>query len=226
MTEKRSVWRERLTSPLSWHWAGFGLLLLVAVVLGTRFGLDWAATSSRATNAMSGKQVELKALQLQTAPLRGLDKRIDLTRDEIKDFYDKRIPANYSSIAAQTGNLAVKSGVRLSRMQYTQGAGGRDLAEISLDAGVTGQYPQIMHFINSLEKDKTFFVIRTMQLTGQQGGMVNLRLRVSTWLRPENMPSGLPKTSELSNPPAGAPAAATPTAEDGAAPTKEEGAQP
>jgi hypothetical protein len=29
-----------------------------------------------------------------------------------------------------------------------------------------------------------FFVIRGMQLTGQQGGLVNLRLRVSTWLRP------------------------------------------
>ena len=222
MTEKRSEWRERLSSPLTWHWVGFSVLLLVVIVLGTRFGLDWVATSSRAADAMSSKQVELKALQLQTVPLRGLDKRIDLTRDEIKVFYDKRIPANYSSIAEQIGNLAVKSGVRLSRMQYTQGAAGRDLAEISLDAGVTGQYPQIMHFINSLEKDKTFFVIRAMGLTGQQGGMVNLRLRVSTWLRPENMPSGLPKTAELDSLPSGP----TPATEDGAAPSKEEGAQP
>jgi Tfp pilus assembly protein PilO len=228
MTEKRSVWQERLASPLTWHWAGFALLLLVVIVLGTRFALDWSTTSARATDAMSSKQVELKALQLQTVPLRGLDKRIDLTRDEIKDFYDKRIPANYSSIAAQIGSLAVKSGVRLSRMNYTQGVAGRDLSEISLDAGVTGQYPQIMHFINSLEKDKTFFVIRAMGLTGQQGGLVNLRLRVSTWLRPENMPSGLPKTSDLNNPaPGAAPAGednATPTT--GAAPSKEEGARP
>lgn len=221
MTEKRSPGRERLSSPLTWHWVGFAVLLLVVIVLGIRFGLDWAATSSRATDAMSSKQVELKALQLQTAPLRGLDRRIDLTRDEIKDFYDKRIPVNYSSIAEQIGNLAVKSGVRLSRMQYTQGATGHDLAEISLDAGVTGQYPQIMHFINSLERDKTFFVIRAMGLTGQQGGMVNLRLRVSTWLRPENMPTGLPRTGELSSAPSGA----APTAE-GAAPSKQEGVRP
>jgi hypothetical protein len=84
-------------------------------------------------------------------------------------------------------------------MQYTQGLTGHDLAEISLDAGVTGQYSQIMQFINSLEKDKTFFVIRAMGLTGQQGGMVNLRLRVSTWLRPENVPSGLPMTAPVAN---------------------------
>ena len=201
MTEKRSVWRERLASPLTWHYAGFALLLVVVIVLGTRFALDWAVTSSRATDALSSKQVELKALQLQTAPLHGLDKRVDLTRDGIKDFYDQRIPGNYSSIAEQIGTLAVKSGVRLSRMQYAQGVAGRDLSEISLDAGVTGDYPQIMRFINSLERDKTFFVIRAMGLSGQQGGLVNLRLRVSTWLRPENVPSGLPMTTAIGAPP-------------------------
>jgi type IV pilus assembly protein PilO len=201
MSERKSIWRERLTSPLTWHYAGAAVLLVAVIVLGTRFAFDWAATSSHTTDVLATKQVELKALQLQTAPLRGLDKRVDLTRDEIKDFYDKRIPASYSSIAERIGNLEVKSGVRLSRMQYTQGLAGRDLAEISLDAGVTGQYSQIMQFINSLERDRTFFVIRAMGLTGQQGGVVNLRLRVSTWLRPENMPSGLPPTGPVGNPP-------------------------
>ena len=53
-----------------------------------------------------------------------------------------------------------------------------------MDAGISGSYPDIMRFVNSLERDQNFFVIRAMQLTGQQGGQVNLRLRVSTWLRP------------------------------------------
>jgi len=201
MTARNSLWRERLTSPLTWHFAGFAVLVVAVIVLGTRLALDWSATSSHATDALSGKQVELKALQLRTAPLRGLDKRVVLTRDEIRDFYAKRIPVDYSLIAEQVGNLAVKSGVRLSRMQYTQGVAGRDLSEISLDAGVTGEYPQIMRFINSLERDKTFFVIRAMEFVGQQGGVVILRLRVSTWLRPENMPSGLPPTGPVGNPP-------------------------
>ena len=42
------------------------------------------------------KQVELKALEMQTAPLRGLDKRVAETRDQIKSFYSDRIPAHYS----------------------------------------------------------------------------------------------------------------------------------
>ena len=45
--------------------------------------------------------------------------------------------------------------------------------------------------------DQTFFVIRAMALTGQQGGQVNLRLRVSTWLRRADAEaSGLPATPE------------------------------
>ncbi len=66
-----------------------------------------------------------------------------------------------------------------------------------MDANISGGYPQIMRFVNSLERDQTFFVIRGMQLTGQQGGLVNLRLRVSTWLRPADAAaSGLPSTQE------------------------------
>ena len=188
---------ERLRSPLTWHYAGFAILLLLAIGLSVRFGLDWAATNGRSADALAGKQVELKALDLQTAPLRGLDKRVDQTRAQMKDFYAKRIPASYSAISSRIGELEVASGVRLTRVQYTQGRPGPDLTEISMEAGISGDYPQIMRFINSLERDKTFFLIRAMALTGQQGGLVNLRLSVSTWLRRADAEaSGLPPTPQ------------------------------
>ncbi len=192
-----TTWRERLTSPLNWHAAGFVVLLVGAIGLSVRLGLDWAATNGRSSDALVLKQVELKAKELQTAPLRGLDRRVEESRAQIKDFYDKRIPANYSSISTRIGELQVKSGVRLSRVQYTQGPPGSDLTEISMDAGISGSYPDIMRFVNSLERDENFFVIRAMQLAGQQGGQVNLRLRLSTWLRPEDAAaSGLPPTPQ------------------------------
>jgi hypothetical protein len=205
MSEQKpsSVWRERLASPLTWHYVGFAVLLVAVIVLGIRLGMDWAATNGRSTDALASKQVELKALDHQTAPLRGLDKRVEESRGEIRAFYTKRIPPNYSSIAARIGELQVKSGVRLSRVQYTRGVPDAhsqptaDLTEISLDAGISGSYEEIMHFVNSLERDQTFFVVRAMGLTGQQGGLVNLRLRVSTWLRPADAPSGLAPTPEF-----------------------------
>jgi Tfp pilus assembly protein PilO len=196
-TRSTSTWRERLASPLNWHYAGFAVLLLLVIGLAVRVGLDWVATNGRSTDALAGKQIELKAMDMQTVPLRGLDKRVEESRSQIMDFYAKRIPASYSSFAARIGDLAVRSGVRLSRLQYTQGPRGSDLTEISLDAGITGSYPQIMHFINSVERDQNFFVIRTMALTGQQGGMVSLRLKLSTWMRPADAEaSGLPPTPD------------------------------
>jgi type IV pilus assembly protein PilO len=195
MTPKASVSnRERLSSPLTWHYVGLGLMIVVVLALAIRLSLDWAATNSSSTGALANKQVELKTLELQTAPLRGLDQRVVDSRSQIADFYAKRIPTHYSSFAAEVGDLAVKSGVHLSRMQYTQGATTGDLTEISLDAGISGDYAQIMHFVNGIERDKTFFIIRAMAFTGQQGGLVGLRLRVSTFMHPADAPSGLPPT--------------------------------
>lgn len=187
------TWRERLASPLTWHVAGVVVLAIVVVGLGVRLGMDWSATNGSSTDALKNKQVQLKALEFQTEPLRGLEGRVADSRKEMLEFYGKRIPANYSTFANRIGDLGVKSGVRLTRVAYAQGKPIGDLTEISMDAGVSGEYPQIMHFVNGLERDQTFFVIRAMSLTGQQGGLVNLRLRVSTWMRSADAAaSGIP----------------------------------
>jgi type IV pilus assembly protein PilO len=200
-----SVWRERLSSPLTWHYAGTAVLLAAALVLAVRFGLDWAATNDRSTSVAAQKQVQLKALDLETAPLRGLEKRVVDSREQMRAFYQKRIPPNYSTIDAHVGELAVKAPVRLTRVQYSQLPPGADLTEIRMDANITGEYPHILRFINSLERSEIFFVIRAMTLTGQQGGTVSLRLQVSTWMRPDDAAaSGLPA--------AGPETEATPTA--------------
>ena len=188
-------WRERLTSALTWHIVACAALAVVVLVLAIRLGMDWAATNDRSSTALEQKQIQLRALERQTKPLEGLDQRVDVSRKQIATFYAKRIPANYSSILRTIGDLGVKSGIRLSSVQYTQGQTGADLTEITMDAGIAGAYPQIMRFVNSLESDQTFFIVRGMALTGQQGGLVNLRLRVSTWLRPADASaSGIPRT--------------------------------
>ncbi|HWE86647.1 MAG TPA: hypothetical protein VG267_17015 [Terracidiphilus sp.] len=208
-----TTWRERLASPLTWHYAGFAVLLVAVIALAARFALDWAAISSHTHDTILDRQIQLHTLKAETEPLRGLDQRLVTTKDQIKTFYDTRIPANYSTIATQIGNLEIASGVRHTHLQYAQRPPVNNLSEIVLDAGITGQYPQIVKFINSLERSKIFFDITGMGFTGQQGGMVNLRLQVSTWLRPADAAaSGLPQAKEPgampdANQPAAAPAA-------------------
>jgi len=206
-TSNSTTWRERLTSAVTWHIVACAVLGVVVLGLAIRLGMDWAALNSRSKTDLAQKQIQLMALERQNAPLAGLDHRVD----------SRRIPANYSSIARTIGDLGVKSGIRLSSVQYTQGKAGADLTEITMDAGIAGAYPQIMHFVNSLETDQTFFIVRGMALTGQQGGLVNLRLRVSTWLRPADADaSGLPPTPSLEDP-----SAQLPSSESASKPAKE-----
>ena len=207
--ESPSTTREQLSSPFTWHVVAFVVLLLAAISLAVRLGFDWAATNSNAQDNLVSRQFELAALEHETAPLRGLDRRVSETRGQLQTFEQQRVPPNYSSIDARIGELQVASGGHLSHLKYTQGQPSSGLTEISIDAGISGDYPAIMRFINSIERDPIFFIIRTMALTGQQGGQVNLRLQLSTWLRPADAAaSGLPSTPQSGSAPASAPSAA------------------
>jgi type IV pilus assembly protein PilO len=195
-----TTWRERLASPLTWHLVGFFILLALATGLGIRLALDWTATDSHSTDVLAGKQIQLRALEFQTAPLRGIDGRVEQTRLEIGKFQEKRIPPTYSSIDERIDQLEVASGVHLTRVQYTQRKPDAGLTEITIDTNLTGDYPAIMRFVNTIERDPIFFVIRAMSFTGAQGGLVSLRMELSTWLRPADAEaSGLPPTPEANN---------------------------
>jgi Tfp pilus assembly protein PilO len=185
--------RERLFSPVGLHAIAFGILAVATIVLGVRLIMDWRATSASTVDAIAARQLELRMLEVQTAPLRGLDKRVALSREQIDEFYAKRIPNKESTILEQLGQISSKGHVQLSRVQYTQHPGSGDLTEIRMDAGLSGDYAGIMKFINGLERSPTFFVIRAMALTGQQSGTVNLRMQFSTWMRPADAAaSGIP----------------------------------
>lgn len=185
--------RERLFSALGLHAVGFGILAVATIVLGARLILDWRETSSGNVDAIAGKQTELRALELQTAPLRGLDTKVAESSKQIDTFYSKRVPSSWSALLEQLGEIKAKGPVQLTRAQYVREPGSGDLTEIRIDAGLSGEYGEVMRFINGLERSQTFFVIRTMNFTGQQSGTVNLRLQFSTWLRPSDAEaSGLP----------------------------------
>jgi len=187
--------REKAFSPVGLHVAGFVVLAVATIVLSIRVGLDWSETSASNADAIAGKQAELRTLEIQTKPLRGLDKKVELSRAQIDDFYAKRIPPSYSSILERLGEVSSKAPVGLTRVVYTPAPGSGDLTEIRMEVGLSGDYPAIMSFVNGLERSQTFFVIRAMALNGQQNGNVNLRLQLSTWLRPGDVPLPLPVDS-------------------------------
>ena len=109
-------------SPLTWHYAGLAVLVLLVGGLAVMLGLDWAATDSHSTDALASKQLELKALNMETAPLRGLGQAGGRDRGRrCWTFMPSGFRPTTLRLRRGVGDLEVKSGVRLSRLQYAQG---------------------------------------------------------------------------------------------------------
>jgi hypothetical protein len=175
-------------SPLNLHWAGVALLALVVVYLLAQMALLWHASSGYDAKAREEQKIELKTAEIAAVPLRGLDTKLQTATAEADRFYRNRLPGSESEMLAEVGALTKKAGVRLVRNSYQTvvvlpGTAG-ELTEVKMDATLSGDYRPLMIMVNSLERDKMFFVINAVTLTGQQTGTVNLRLRLTTFLRP------------------------------------------
>jgi type IV pilus assembly protein PilO len=98
--------------------------------------------------------------------------------------------------------------VKLTRVQYAYdpvmtGTAG-ELMEARMDASLSGDYRPLVLFINSIERDKMFFLITDVTLQGQQSGVVGLRIRLTTFLRSPVGTEGTEKTGATGDEAAGA----------------------
>ena len=168
---------------LNAHIAVVAVLAIVNLVLLVELGLAWHTLRTDRPEQLAVKQVELRTAELQAKPLRNLPQRVSESTKGAGHFYDGRVPGADSAILAELGTLEQKANVRLSRVQTSFAPALRDVTEVRMDASVSGDYTPVMKFINSVERDKMFLVIDGLTLTGQQGGLVNLRLKVRTYLR-------------------------------------------
>jgi type IV pilus assembly protein PilO len=139
----------------------------------------------------SSRQTEYERVRLQwqaeqrkAAPLRDIDKKLDEARQQVSSFYGTRLPTRSSAIPEELGKLAAANGVRFFAVRYNSDeAAVEGLRRIQIDASLAGDYLKVVKFINTLERDKMFFVVDTLNLAEQQGGNVRLELRLETYLR-------------------------------------------
>jgi type IV pilus assembly protein PilO len=175
----------RWFTVLNLHIAGAAALAVLVLVLAVKVVLAFHAAGAADSESYQQDQIRYAQLQAQMAHLHGLPQKVDEARDDETSLYKSRIAPNYSTIAQELGASAVKNQVRLARAQYTPGPAIDGLTEVRIDAGLSGDYAPMMRYINDLERDKNhvFFIIDGLTFTGQQGGLVNLRLRLSTYLQ-------------------------------------------
>src|SRR5260370_6006100 len=194
-TEKRKAvgakeWAEkarRLGTLRNLHIAGVVVLGLVNLYLLADMAFAWRAANRDNAAALADQTIAMETAKIARQPLEGLDEKLAQATKDADKFYKQRLPFANSDVAGELGALAKKQGVRLIRVQYAYAAvlagTAGELTEARMDANLSGDYRPLVLFVNALERDKMFFLINGVTLTGQQSGTVGLRLRLRTYLR-------------------------------------------
>ncbi len=195
----------QLVTALNLHFAGVALLALVNLYLVFHMVYAYQQAHSQNDEAVVQQVALLKAAELAARPLQGLDAKLAQATGEADLFYARRLPSAESQVLTELGALTTRQHVKLSRVQYAQapilpGAPG-ELTEVKMDANLSGDYRPLVTFLNLLERDRLFFLISNIALTGQQGGTVNLRLRLASYLRARAPGEPIPPFAATSAPP-------------------------
>lgn len=163
-------------------WMVVGALVLVDAVAVVALVTPLAGAASTRMQEMAQLRTQLQ-LHRQ-APWRGLDKKVPEARQQIQDFYQERFPGGYSMISDDLNRIAAECGVKIEGERYDQKeAAIEGLQRIEIQADVSGDYLQLVKFINSMERSKLFFVIDDLGLGGEQNGTVKLQMKLETYLR-------------------------------------------
>jgi Type II secretion system (T2SS), protein M subtype b len=179
----KSMWR-------GWKlWTAIALGVVLALDIGLAIFL-WRASLQRPEET----QVQLKRLALQAKELRADVDRGEKIRASLpqagKDadaFYQHSFlesSSGYSRIEGDLGEIASKSGVRISGYTFKQKeVKDRGVTEVDITTTLDAEYPAVIQFINGLERSKNFYLLDSLHLTSATSGGIRLDLDLHTYFR-------------------------------------------
>lgn len=143
-----------------------------------------AATAGPRETEFRQVRSEVQKKMRTVVPPGQVQNRVGEARKQIADFIQQRIPAEGSAVPVELGKLASHAGVQLSSAQYTvNDSDVPGVQQVSITATISGNYLQLVKFINALERARTFFVINSVTLGAEQEGGVHLGLNLDAYLR-------------------------------------------
>jgi hypothetical protein len=174
----------------SWKtWVGVALGLVLALDLALA-GYLWHASSEQPQAQRAQRDgLALEAKKLRADVDRGNRIRASLPQagKDCDAFYQQSFldsATGYSRIEADLGEIAGKSGVRISGYSFKQKeVKDRGVTQISMTMNLDADYPAIIQFINGLERSKNFYLIDSLHLTSVTTGGIRLDLDLHTYFR-------------------------------------------
>ena len=171
----------------------FTSLVVVDVILVVVLFSPLVGSQQSRTEETLQRHTELLQKTRDVKPLQGLDKKIPLAQEQIDHFYKERLPAEGSAISGDLNRLATESGVKVGGIKYSQKTSTNSneiapeevvgLRRVVIDAQLSGDYLPLMRFVNSLERNQLFFLVDSVELGGEQAGVIRVNMKLETYLK-------------------------------------------
>ncbi len=129
-------------------------------------------------------RAELTQKNHDVMPLRGMPEKIVLAKTEIGDFYKDRFAAKDSDLATELGKIVAENGVKMQTAHYKEEEPETSgVVPVAIEGSFSGDYLQLVRFINALERSKVFFEVDSVGLAGGSAGPVKLEISMHSYLR-------------------------------------------
>jgi len=171
-----------------WIRIGLGVLLAADVLL--------FAWNVRARGAHPQAQIPQRDSLRRQAELLGGDVRLaaDISNrlPEVEKQCDRflqeqllPLSGGYSSVVEDLNRISAETGLSTRGVQYRQKElTGRGVAEVQVSASVEGGYPNLVRFINALEKSKQFYLLEELTLVeAKSNTAIRLSMKLKTYFQ-------------------------------------------
>jgi Tfp pilus assembly protein PilO len=168
---------------------GAALVLVLALDLALAGYLLHMSSEQPVALKVERDKLELQAKKLRADVDRGEKIRASLPQagKDCDVFYQQSFldsSTGYSRIEADLGEIAAKSGVRISGITFKQKeVKDRGVTEIQIAADLDADYSAMIQFINGLERSKDFYLLDGLHLTSVSTGGLRLDLDLHTYFR-------------------------------------------
>lgn len=169
-----------------------GIVALIAAnLLAAAFAFHWFGNPAEETQAeVRNTQRQLAAVQSHLTIARSLSSKVVQARsagDQFLTAYMTDRRNTYSTVLAELNRIAVEAGMKskekaLPPLDPIEGSD--NLSIMTVTANYEGTYPQLVKFVNLLDKSQRFIIIESLQAAPQQGAnTLNISIRVNTFVR-------------------------------------------
>jgi type IV pilus assembly protein PilO len=160
------------------------IMVVVDIAAGAILFSPLAGSAASRRELINQLTFQLAVKTRGVEPLRGMDKKVDVAKQQISQFYKDRFAARDSDIADALGKLAQENQVRILQARYKQeDAETSGIVPVAIEADFSADYLHLVRFINALERSKLFYMVDSVSLVGEAAGPVRLDVRLHSYLR-------------------------------------------